>query len=194
MIPKKLLDYYLKNGVFLRGNIPSLKNSKEIQIYKKWMPDPTDPGSRILRQLHRLGPSKSVSKYTDAFGYTYPMNKVDIQNLFPRGKYPWIMGVYFIRDSKRKFDFNNATQIIQDMMVDNGYLPDDDMDNLWPVPLGYHVDKENAGAIVCNMGGLYSFEPILRQCEGLIKLSPVDQSPEIDHALWVINLIKEITK
>ena len=190
--------YLFQKGVFLKGNIPSLKNSKEIQTYKKWIPDPDDPSSKILRQFNRLGPSKTVNKYLIDWENQYPMHKVDIQNLFRNDK-PWIIGFYFVRDSKRKFDFNNATQIVQDLMVkynyfgfdSNGKPNEDHMDNIWPVPLGYTVRPENPGVFLCNMKDIWSINSLISYFEGIISKSDVPLSPEIDHCLYAI---KELNK
>ena len=50
-----------------------------------------------------------------------------------------------IRDSKRKFDYINAAQIIFDLMQEYGYIEDDDSTNVIPIFKGYKVDKIGAG-------------------------------------------------
>ena len=58
---------------------------------------------------------------------------------------PYKVGFYFIRDSKRKFDYINAAQLPLDLMQDYDWIEDDDSSNIIPVFLGYEVDKRNAG-------------------------------------------------
>ena len=53
--------------------------------------------------------------------------------------------LYFIRDSKRKFDYINAAQIVFDLMQEYGYIEDDDSTNIIPVFKGFEVDKSRAG-------------------------------------------------
>lgn len=58
---------------------------------------------------------------------------------------PYKIGMYFIRDSKRKSDAINLAQIICDLMVEYGWIDDDNMDEILPVFLGYETDKKNCG-------------------------------------------------
>lgn len=53
---------------------------------------------------------------------------------------------YFFRDSKRRFDYINALQIVADLMQKAGWLDDDDADHFLPIFTGYEVtDKKNSG-------------------------------------------------
>ena len=58
---------------------------------------------------------------------------------------PYKVELYFIRDSKRKFDYINAAQIVFDLMQEYGYIEDDDSTNVIPVFKGFEVDKLNTG-------------------------------------------------
>ena len=58
---------------------------------------------------------------------------------------PYSVGMYFIRDSKRRFDYNNISQIVTDLMAKHDWIEDDNADCIIPVFLGYEVDKKNAG-------------------------------------------------
>jgi hypothetical protein len=116
--------------VFIPGNTPSLKNSK-----------------RIVRMGRRtsLIPSKTVVSYVQAHDKDYANGATQFQAEIANKNFPIKVGFYFNRDSKRKFDFINAAQIVQDLMVKHNYLPDDNCDYLVPVFLGYKVDKSNPG-------------------------------------------------
>ena len=61
---------------------------------------------------------------------------------------PYKVGLFFVRDSKRRFDYINACQIVADLMVDEGWIEDDDSTNFVPVFLGFSVDKKNPGVFI----------------------------------------------
>lgn len=68
-------------------------------------------------------------------------------------EYPLKIGFHFIRNSKRKFDFHNAVQIVADLLVAHDFIEDDNMDYFIPMPLKYKgqwysIDKENPGVII----------------------------------------------
>ena len=58
---------------------------------------------------------------------------------------PYKIELYFIRDSKRRFDYINVAQIIFDLMQEYGYIEDDDSQNIIPVFKGFEVDKDRTG-------------------------------------------------
>ena len=133
--------------IFIPGNVPSSKNSK-------------------VMTKRGIFHSKTVSKYLQKLGVkSYSAkgfeNYVRRPNLFeeavaPMRKYlrlmepPHLIGFYFIRDSKRKFDITNVGHIVFDLLVAHHVLNDDDMNNLIPIPIQinntwYKVDKNNPG-------------------------------------------------
>jgi len=66
---------------------------------------------------------------------------------------PLLIGFYFVRDSNRAFDFVNPLQTVQDMMVSYGWIPDDNIKEMIPIPVQidgryYHVDKDGAGVYI----------------------------------------------
>jgi Holliday junction resolvase RusA-like endonuclease len=66
---------------------------------------------------------------------------------------PLKIGFYFVRDSRRKFDFVNIVQTVQDLMVRAEWLADDNMDEMVPVPVEvdgtfYRVDKYHPGVYI----------------------------------------------
>lgn len=68
-------------------------------------------------------------------------------------EYPIKIGFHFVRQTKHRFDFHNAVQIIADLMVAHDFIEDDDMDCFIPVPLKkngrwYSYDKENPGVYI----------------------------------------------
>ena len=61
---------------------------------------------------------------------------------------PYKVSFKFIRGSRRKFDYVNPLQTIQDLMVKYGWLEDDNMTYLLPVLDDYEYDKENPGVYI----------------------------------------------
>jgi hypothetical protein len=136
--------------LFIEGNVPSLKNAK-------------------IKTSRGIFSSKTVKNYLRSLG---------IQSYSSRGKFvlkyarrdnefqkcaayfdkylvekPHEIGFHFIRGSKHKFDFNNASQILADLMTAHDFIEDDDMDNFLPYPMkiegkAYSYDKENPGVLI----------------------------------------------
>lgn len=113
---------------FARGNVASLKNGK---IKTRW----------------GLIPSKSVQKYMKLYGEQWFDEdfKREFLSQIKGKEFPIRLHFYFIRDSRRKFDYINVAQICQDLLVKAHCLPDDNADYIIPVFESYHVDKHNAG-------------------------------------------------
>ena len=120
--------------IYIEGNIPSLKNSK--QIFKN-----ARTGKMFITS------SKTVKKYMEIYGSQWENEKTikKFKELVKDLKKPYRVGFYFIRDSKRKFDYINALQLPLDLMTANGWIDDDNCDEIIPVVLGYEVDKTNPG-------------------------------------------------
>ncbi len=113
--------------IFIPTNTPSLKNSK-------------------IWTGRRLIPSKTVREYIKSSEKDYANNKDKFLELIKDKKKPYLIGFHFIRKSKHKFDFINACQIVQDLMVTHGWLEDDNMDEMIPVCfLKYDMDKNHYG-------------------------------------------------
>ena len=117
--------------IFIPGNVPSSKNSKQ------WT------GKFLVN-------SKTVNNYKKNYGIFYRDAglKRTFLNAFTGKPKPWNIGFYFVRDSRRKFDYINMAQIVQDLMVENGWIIDDNCDEIVPVFLGYKVDPTQAGVYI----------------------------------------------
>ncbi len=128
-----------KQTIFMEGNVPSLKNSKQ------YIPGRVTKGGKKIPP--RLIPSKTVQNYLKEFEYQFQVPKLIIKNT------PVVIAFHFIRLTRHKFDFGNACQILQDLMVKYNWIEDDNMDCLIPVPLKldgkwYSYDKERPGVII----------------------------------------------
>lgn len=112
--------------IFIKGNVPSSKNSK------RWT------GKMLIN-------SKTVMKYKKNTCDDWWSNCIKFKEMIQGKEKPYKIGFYFIRDSKRKFDYINAAQLPLDLMQEYDWIEDDNVENVIPVFLGYEVDKENPG-------------------------------------------------
>jgi hypothetical protein len=151
-------------AIFIPGNIPSKKNSKEIMkiytgrssccnaTYQK-----RPKLKPICNQCHKeceygqrysIQNSAVVKRYIASSEKDYRKNLPVWQTLIEDLPIPIYVGMYFIRDSMRIFDFNNASQIITDLFKDYGYIFDDNSNVCLPVYLGHHKDPLKTGVII----------------------------------------------
>lgn len=117
--------------IFIKGNTPSSKNSKQFVTLKN--------GKTMLLN------SKTVQKYIKESKADWLVNKNEFLKMLKGKEKPYKIELYFIRDSKRRFDYINAAQIVFDLMQEYEYIEDDDSTNVTPVFKGFEVDKARAG-------------------------------------------------
>ncbi len=135
-------------SIFIPSNIPSLKNSKIMGRF------PSKTVQRWLRLygIQHYSASRKQVTFFKTIKKTYDFE--EITNPLRECKdYPLKMGFHFIRDSKRRWDFGNACQVLQDLLVAFDVIPDDDVNYILPFPLEingkyWDYDKNNAGAIL----------------------------------------------
>jgi hypothetical protein len=121
----------------IMGNVPSSKNSRIFNV-----------------QRSMSFPSKTTSKYISITKWSW-INKEIIRSfkvLCRERDKPYKIGIHFVRDSKRKYDWINAVQIIQDLMVKNGWIDDDNTSEVLPFPMElngvYSSYVPNHGAVI----------------------------------------------
>ncbi|MEZ7724297.1 hypothetical protein O3885_10360 [Fusobacterium sp. 27098_8_59] len=117
--------------IFIAGNTPSSKNSKQFVTLKS--------GKTLLIN------SKTVQKYLKESKANWLINKNEFLKMLKGKEKPYKVELFFIRDSRRRFDYINAAQIIFDLMQEYGYIEDDDSTNVIPIFKGFEVDKAKAG-------------------------------------------------
>lgn len=135
--------------IFIPGNCPSLKNSK-IKTSRGIFPSKT-----VKDYLTDLGIQRYSASRKEVIGYVRKPNKIEeLREKFNKaleGKEPPVeIGFHFVRKTKHKFDFNNANQIIADLLTAHGIIEDDNMDYFIPYAFKmndkfYTIDKENPG-------------------------------------------------
>lgn len=134
--------------IFIKGNVPSLKNSK-IKTSKGIFPSKT-----VVNYLKELGIIHYSSGKKEVKCYKTKPNLFAEQfknNVKPSTQV--IIEFHFVRNSKHKFDFNNATQIILDLLTAHDFIEDDNMDWVIPFPMKlndkwYSYNKENPGVYI----------------------------------------------
>lgn len=141
-----------KYNIFIPFNTPSLKNSK-VYTAKGVFPSPS-----VRKYLQKIG----VKKYSACRGtfenYKTRPNLFEkavepMKEVLTRSMPPYEVGLFFIRDSKRKFDWMNAAHIICDLLTAHGVIKDDNMDILIPTPIQiagtwYTIDRDQPGCII----------------------------------------------
>lgn len=66
--------------------------------------------------------------------------------MMTRGKkYPYVIIFRLRRATRGEFDYNNLLQGVLDAMQQAGYLPNDNMKHVIPVPAEWVLDKDNPG-------------------------------------------------
>lgn len=129
-------------GIFIPGNVPSLKNNKKIiQIRPKGRPP-----------IPRLVPSDRHAAYAKAVANHFLYHKQAFRNAAKTLPKPLRIAFQFIRDSRRAFDYTNAMDTVQDLMVEHGWIPDDNCNEMIPVPVPYLYSKERPGVIIAPIG------------------------------------------
>ena len=140
----------LNDLIWISGNVPSLKNSK-VKTSRGIFSSKT-----VKKYLANLGIQRYSSSRKEVLGYKTRPNIFQEQivpqiiELLENKEPPFEIGFHFVRGTKHKFDFNNANQLIADLIVAHDVLEDDNMDYFIPFVLKidnkfYSVDKNNPG-------------------------------------------------
>jgi len=125
------------NAIYLKGNVPSLKNNKQIfQMNTGKSVCCNVPYTKLgVRQYKctkcgvvssKLGkrpilvPSERHKKYKEASTGAYLQNKQKFRKLLKNHSKPYLLGLYFIRKTKNDWDYDNAYSTIADLIQSNG--------------------------------------------------------------------------
>lgn len=115
--------------IYIPGNVPSSKNSKQ------WT------GRRLIE-------SKTTRRYREHTELIYKLKAKEFHKMLEGLEPPYSVTFQFTRDSKRRFDYHNAVQIVADMMVKYGWIEDDNADYFLPVFLPYEYKKNDGGVYI----------------------------------------------
>ena len=115
--------------IFIAGNVPSSKNGK------RWT------GKYLIH-------SKTVMNYIKNTKEDWVGNQKQFEKLVKDKEVPYKIEFTFIRNSRRKFDYINPCQTVQDLMVKYDYIQDDNCDCIIPSFGEYSYNKEESGVII----------------------------------------------
>lgn len=116
--------------ITIPGELHSSKNGQQI-IYNKRLGRMMVIKKAVARQQE-----KDLKVFLEA-------NKKEWEKMVTDKPFPLKVGFYVYRKTRRRFDWVNIVQGLQDAMVKNGWLPDDSAIYLTPVFLGWDVDGQN---------------------------------------------------
>ena len=127
----KILELDGKEYLFIEGNVPSLKNGK-IKNSKCIFSSKT-----VKNYLKNLGIQSYSSSKKTVLGYVTRENEFEkLREQFEKAllnkSFPVLICFHFVRDSKRLFDFGNATEIIFDLLTAHDIIPDDNVSFIFP--------------------------------------------------------------
>jgi len=121
--------------IFIPGHVPSSKNS------------------RRNTKTGRSFPSKATVLWRQVSRYYWGKYRKDFVQMSFGHESPLIVGLHFVRKTKHIWDFVNPVQTIQDEMVHQGWIPEDTVSQIFPVPLNvegsyWSIDKNNPGVYI----------------------------------------------
>ena len=119
----------MKKEIFISGNVPSSKNGK------RWT------GKYLIH-------SKTVMTYIKNSKNDYVDNKEKFLNMIENKEIPYKISFKFHRSSRRKFDYINPCQTVQDLMVKYGWIEDDNCLFIIPSFEEYEYNKEKPGVTI----------------------------------------------
>lgn len=135
-------------AIFIRGEVPSSKNSKRI------FPRYTSKSSWKFNgksAVPFITDSAFTEKYKKSVRGEFQSKVMEWKKLIAGVPLPLYVEFIFIRSTKQGWDYNNLTECPQDLMVETGWIEDDNtlvMLPCPPPPPGFLVDKNNAGVII----------------------------------------------
>jgi len=121
--------YYVTPYVYIDGNVASSKNGKQ------WT------GKFLVH-------SKQTQTYIRDSKPDYIYNKDKFLKSLEGKTAPYHISFLFVRKSRHKFDYVNPLQMVLDLMVEYGYIEDDNADVILPYFEYYQYDKDNPGCFI----------------------------------------------
>ena len=132
--PDSVLEGDGKTRIWIPGNVPSLKNNKRI----------VSIGPKDNRRP-MLVPSKRHEEYKKATAIHWQRGARPFIMAANRLSKPLEVGFRFVRGSRHRFDYTNALDTVQDLMVEFMWIEDDNADEIIPELIPYRYDKERPG-------------------------------------------------
>jgi hypothetical protein len=125
-------EHKINTEWFITYNVPSKKNSR-INFVRN--------GKQISL------PSKGHSEYKKVTAMQYNIFGIEFRKAIEHYglKPPFRVEFTFVRGSKHRFDYCNASQTCEDLFTENNWIEDDSADFLIPSFKPYQYDKNNPG-------------------------------------------------
>lgn len=134
-------------GIFIPGNVPSLKNGKDIiRIPIKGAKQ--CPCCKTRKSRPMITSNKTVKKYAKESAAFYKTYGQMFRNAVKDMPKPLRIGFRFIRGSRHKFDYSNALDTVQDLIVEHGWIPDDNCNEMIPVLHEYQYNYTDPGVYI----------------------------------------------
>jgi Holliday junction resolvase RusA-like endonuclease len=116
-------------------------------------PVPSSKNSRVMTRSGLFIASKATQKYRKTSAAYWLMYKPEFKAELSKMSKPIIIGMHFVRGSRHKWDFINPAQTIQDEMTKAGWIDDDNVEEILPVPLyidgsSWSYDKDKPGVYI----------------------------------------------
>lgn len=133
---KEIQHFEEVGRVYIPGHVPSFKNSK------------------MRTKTGLMIPSKAYRTYLKDYEIFWKTKATEFKELAKDLDYPYYVAFFFIRKTKHIFDYHNICAGPLDLMSKYGWIPDDDMEHILPVPpqiegKSHLVDPKNPGCYVC---------------------------------------------
>lgn len=126
--------------IFIPHDVISKKNSKNI------VPNRNRNGKN--KSPYLLIDSTAAKNYKTITKLAYSANAVIFRQMLVGKQKPYRIGMQFARKTRGRFDYNNISQMVCDLMVENRWLEDDNANEMIPVFLPYVHDKLNPGVYI----------------------------------------------
>ena len=135
--------------IFIPGKVYSSKNSKQIWFKKAIKSNWRYRGSMVVPFITD---SKPVKSYKKRKASTYSKEADRFRQMLKGRVYPVYVEFIFVTPDRSDWDWNNLTQLVQDLMVAHGWIEDDSVKFMFPVPplppvSPYYINK-NAGVYI----------------------------------------------
>lgn len=108
---------------------------------------PSSKNAKVWTGSHLVN-SKAVNVWLKETKEEWEFQKEAFKDAISELPFPLYIEFTFYRKSKHKFDYINMAQIIQDTMVEKGWLPEDNADILKPYFGDYFYNKEKPGVLI----------------------------------------------
>lgn len=121
----------VENMIFIPHNVPSLKNSK-VKTSRGVFSSKTVKKYLGLLGIQMYSSSKKIVKGYVTRPNEFEAFRVHFEKMLENKEFPVLISFHFVRNSKRLFDFGNATEVLFDLLTAHDIIPDDNVKFIFP--------------------------------------------------------------